>query len=83
MPLLQSTRYSPPVEPWSAKDKSSFAYESAVKRWPTILTGVIDTLNRNNNEEPRGNLLKEKEGTALIEAVAGLKYEISRDKELT
>lgn len=37
--------YVPSVEPYSASDKSTFAYESTVKRWPRILTQVIDNLN--------------------------------------
>jgi hypothetical protein len=27
--------------------QSTFAYESTVKRWPRILTGIIDDLNKN------------------------------------
>ena len=54
------TEWTPPVAPCSASDPSSFAYESTVKRWPTILTGVIDELATLN-----GHLLKPEDADKL------------------
>lgn len=42
--------WTPPVAPCSASQRTSFAYESTVKRWPTILTGVIDELATLNGQ---------------------------------
>ncbi|SGY19843.1 BQ5605_C017g08345 [Microbotryum silenes-dioicae] len=71
------------VELCSASQPTSFAYESTVKRWPTILTGVIDELSKLN-----GHLLqpqdegKLKESKVLINDIAGLIYEMRHDREL-
>ncbi|ORY72884.1 DUF89-domain-containing protein [Leucosporidium creatinivorum] len=76
-------RWTPPVSLSSASDKTSFAYESTVKRWPTILTGIIDELARIN-----GSLLapedddKVKESKELISKLAELIYEMRHDREL-
>lgn len=46
--IKMSTRWSPPVPLCSASVKDSFAYESTVRRWPIILTTVIDELSKQN-----------------------------------
>ncbi|KDR74116.1 hypothetical protein GALMADRAFT_71559, partial [Galerina marginata CBS 339.88] len=71
------------------------SYETVVKRWPIILTGVVDTLHNachtlsldltKIGDEDRGkDTLKEKieEGRAIIEKVSKLKYEMARDRPL-
>ncbi|KAJ3501262.1 hypothetical protein NLJ89_g9417 [Agrocybe chaxingu] len=35
-----------PYPPYDPTDKSGFSYETVVKRWPIIITGVIDTLHQ-------------------------------------
>ncbi|KAL9102998.1 MAG: hypothetical protein Q9163_001918 [Psora crenata] len=67
-----------PVPPYVTSDKTSFAYVSASKRWPT---GTIDDVHRSifeTEDEP-----KQKEGKAIVEALAKLKYEIQHDRLLT
>lgn len=69
-----------PVEQYCIGDKETFAYESAVKRWPRILTQIIDELNQNFDScDSEGQLAEAK---ALINAIAALKYEIAHDREL-
>ncbi|SNX86661.1 uncharacterized protein MEPE_05370 [Melanopsichium pennsylvanicum] len=77
--------WSPPVAPCSAKDKSSFAYESTVHRWPAILTQVIDGIYSANyalSYSRTNQSAKIEEGKAIIEKVAALKHDMSRDRQL-
>ena len=66
-----------------------------VKRWPIILTGIIDTIYRLDHEIgvslptlPAGSdeaaHAEEKigEGKAIIERISRLKYEMARDRPL-
>lgn len=77
-------RPRPGVVPWSASDAKSFAYESATKRWPTILGGVIDGVHKEITAIPLGAQAdKVKEGKRIIEQIGALKYECARDKDLT
>jgi damage-control phosphatase, subfamily III len=69
-------------------------YETVVKRWPVILTGVIDHLhNLNHNlslqsqslsDDAQDGIIKAKiaESTAIIEKISRLKYQMGRDKAL-
>ena len=59
--------YSPPA--YSASDKSTSAYESTVKRWPRILTQVIDELNAAFDECDGPKLAEAK---ILINSIAAL-----------
>ncbi|CAA7262587.1 unnamed protein product [Cyclocybe aegerita] len=38
--------FTAPHPPYDPTDKSGFSYETVVKRWPIIITGVIDTLHQ-------------------------------------
>ncbi|KAI5477683.1 duf89 domain protein [Pseudohyphozyma bogoriensis] len=81
---MSTPRWKPSVPVSSASQKTSFAYESTVKRWPTILTGCIDELARIN-----GTLLddkdadKLKESKEIINSIAGLIYEMRHDRALS
>ncbi|KAH9450568.1 hypothetical protein Pst134EB_018099 [Puccinia striiformis f. sp. tritici] len=90
------SNHQPRVEPYSASKKDSFAFESATKRWPKILTQVIDHLVDQNNQlldqqsdssssDSDSDSLKTKlaQGKAIISLISGLKYEAARDKELS
>lgn len=84
-----NSSYKPPaelsIEPYSASDPNTFAYESTVKRWPMILTNVIDRIvNINNSLLDSGSSQAEKlrEGKSIISQISELKYECARDKEL-
>ncbi|BGP43169.1 Hairy/enhancer-of-split with YRPW motif protein 2 [Rhodotorula kratochvilovae] len=80
------SRWTPPYPLCSASQKESFAYESTVKRWPIILTGVVDELSRLNGElfasKEESDVEKVKEGKELIHAIGGLIYEMRHDREL-
>jgi hypothetical protein len=71
--------WKPPVEPYCIGDKTTFAYESAVKRWPRILTQIIDEINQLFDSCEGEELAEAK---SLINAIAALKYEIAHDREL-
>lgn len=61
-----------------------------MKRWPIILTSIIDNIYRVNHalsvaqSEHEDALIEEKieEGKGLIEQISKLKYEMGRDRPL-
>jgi len=79
-----------------------FSYETVVKRWPIIITGVIDVLHKachdlsleiqqlsgsdseDTEKENQKHEIQKKisEGTAVIEKISKLKYEMARDRPL-
>ena len=72
---------------------SNRSYETVLKRWPVILTGVIDRLHRINHEltvevkkgdSVSNTVLEEKiaEGKEIISRISGLKYRMGGDKKL-
>ncbi|KAI0086103.1 DUF89 domain-containing protein [Irpex rosettiformis] len=82
-----------PYLPYDPTDKSS--YDTVVKRWQIILTGIIDTIYRidhdisvslpsltaGSTEETQGQA-KFAEGKAIIEKISQLKYDMARDRPL-
>ncbi|KAH9019181.1 hypothetical protein EDB85DRAFT_2075854 [Lactarius pseudohatsudake] len=75
--------FSPPYKPYDPTDKAG--YETVIKRWPVILTTVIDSVYSVNHELtnlPDKKAAKLEEGKALIAAMSRLKYEMARDKPL-
>ncbi|KAH9818923.1 hypothetical protein DFH28DRAFT_887612 [Melampsora americana] len=84
-----NSSYQPPVkfsiEPYSASNPNTFAYQSAIKRWPMILTNIIDRMVTINNElldlgDSQSEKLKH--GKLIISQISELKYQCARDKEL-
>ncbi|KAK4050006.1 Hairy/enhancer-of-split with YRPW motif protein 2 [Microbotryomycetes sp. JL201] len=73
--------WQPPFEPSRASQAHSFARESTIHRWPTIVTGIIDQLNKLNN---RVHVTHDEvaEGKRLIEQLAKLVYEMRHDRAL-
>jgi hypothetical protein len=55
-----------------------------VKRWPVILTSVIDSVYSVNHELTNlpDKAAKLQEGKALIATISGLKYGMGRDRAL-
>lgn len=64
-----------------------------MKRWPIILTGIIDNIYRVNHDLGLGlqnldnsasEVAKDKisEGKAIIETIGKLKYDMGRDRQL-
>jgi len=84
--------FDPPYPPYDPEDKSGFSYETVVKRWPIILTGIIDTIYRLNHDlgiaHEAGETVSEnareriEEGKEIIEKISKLKYEMARDRPL-
>jgi hypothetical protein len=74
----------------------SLSYETVVKRWPIIITGVVDYLHNvchmlsmeaseiADKDQEKEIFLQKKvqEGTGIIEKVSKLKYEMARDRPL-
>lgn len=75
-------RLDPPVPFYNNADQSSFAYKSALERWPVIITQVIDDLYQSVNALPDSEAEKIAEGKKIIEAVAKLKYDETHDRPL-
>ncbi|KAG8952353.1 hypothetical protein FRC04_004781 [Tulasnella sp. 424] len=78
--------------PYDPTVKESFSYTTVVKRWPVIITNLIDCVYKANHElavtsttSVTDELVKKKieEGKAIIETASKLKYEMGRDKALT
>ncbi|KAI0072176.1 DUF89 domain-containing protein [Panus rudis PR-1116 ss-1] len=87
--------FKPPYPPYDPRDKAGFSYETVLKRWPIILTGIIDTIYRTDHDlgvslhdidanSDEASLIKEKieEGKGIIEKISKLKYEMARDRPL-
>ncbi|KAN0136502.1 DUF89 domain containing protein [Lactarius tabidus] len=79
--------FSPPYKPYDPTDKAgwmAFSYETVVKRWPVILTSVIDSVYSVNHELTHfpDKAAKLEEGKALIAAISRLKYGMARDRAL-
>ncbi|KAJ1300582.1 hypothetical protein OPQ81_002236 [Rhizoctonia solani] len=71
-----------PYPSWDFTDKESFAYTTVVKRWPIIITNLIDTVYRAVDAEGNANPEKVAEGKALISRLSKLKYDMSHDRPL-
>ncbi|KAG8744792.1 hypothetical protein FRC10_009440 [Ceratobasidium sp. 414] len=71
-----------PFPPWDFTDKNSFAYNTVVKRWPVIITNLIDTVYRAMDTESNGDAEKISEGKAVISRLAKLKYDMGHDRPL-
>ncbi|KAK8070408.1 hypothetical protein PG997_010611 [Apiospora hydei] len=67
--------------PYSTADPSSFGYETARKRWPTIVTGVVDDLTKAVFQHVHVKS-KVDEGCAIIASIQDLKNEILAGAEL-
>ncbi|KAK1926541.1 hypothetical protein DB88DRAFT_508633 [Papiliotrema laurentii] len=75
-----------PYDRVSPKDKDSFAYTTLVKRWPTILTGVINTVTNINHElhsssSPDAQAQIE-EGKQIVAKISAMKHEMGRNTPL-
>ncbi|EIW56647.1 DUF89 domain-containing protein [Trametes versicolor FP-101664 SS1] len=86
--------FEAPYPPWDFTIKGSFAFETVIKRWPVILTGIIDNIYCRNHD--LGVSLRDKtdeaekatieeiitEGKAIIGLVGQVKYDMARDRPL-
>ncbi|EMD35051.1 hypothetical protein CERSUDRAFT_116552 [Gelatoporia subvermispora B] len=87
--------FEAPYPPYDPSDTASFSYTTVLKRWPIILTSVIDNIYRFNHDLDASipslesgsedlKLIEERisEGKAIIEKISKLKYEMARDRAL-
>lgn len=74
------SRWFPEPRLCSASDRSSFAYESTVKRWPAILTGIVSELAATHHLSRDVDLISQ--GQNIIAEIGGLIYEMRHDREL-
>jgi len=74
------TPNNPPCPAYRASEKGSFAWDTTARRWPVILTGVIDDMCKAYAKE--ADQLKVKEGKAIVEGIATLKNEIEHDRPI-
>ncbi|ORY86278.1 venom protein 2 [Protomyces lactucae-debilis] len=79
----QLQELDPPQPFYNTGDTSSFAYKSALERWPVIITQIIDDVYKTVNtlQSPQ-NKDQIKEGQQIIEAIAKIKYEETHDRAL-
>ncbi|KDQ54505.1 hypothetical protein JAAARDRAFT_196426 [Jaapia argillacea MUCL 33604] len=84
--------FEAPYPPYDPTDKSGFSYDTVIKRWPIILTSVIDHLHRVNHDlfvQAQRTSIKDdsqdakiKEAQEIIGKVSALKYHMARDHAL-
>ncbi|KAI0776814.1 hypothetical protein BD413DRAFT_610398 [Trametes elegans] len=85
--------FEAPYPPWDFTDRGSFAFETVIKRWPVILTGIIDNIYCRNHD--LGISLPSKteaekahveeviaEGKKIIADIGQIKYDMARDRPL-
>ncbi|KAL2405846.1 Damage-control phosphatase [Exophiala dermatitidis] len=75
--------YDPQVPKYQTSDPTSFAFESARKRWPAIITGAIDDVHRTVASLPESDKDAVAEGKSIISGLATLKYELQHNRALT
>ncbi|KAI9068826.1 DUF89 domain-containing protein [Trametes sanguinea] len=80
-----------PYQPWDFTDKQRF--ETVLKRWPVILTGIIDNIYCRNHDlgvslpsktDAEKAVIEEtiEEGKRIISKVGEVKYDMARDRVL-
>ncbi|KAH8094465.1 DUF89 domain-containing protein [Cristinia sonorae] len=85
--------FAAPFPAYDPTDKSG-SYDTVVRRWPIILTNIIDTVYKLNHKLGTDSELldseydqatvrkKIEEGKGVIERISKLKYEMARDRPL-
>ncbi|KIM61255.1 hypothetical protein SCLCIDRAFT_1216160 [Scleroderma citrinum Foug A] len=89
--------FEAPYPPYSPQDKQSFSYDTVARRWPIIITNIIDHVHRlvhdmameaqaqasdGNDDRVRNIQLRIEEGKEIIAKASRLKYRMARDQEL-
>lgn len=88
--------FQAPYPPYDPTDTSGFSYDTVVKRWPIILTNIIDHVHRllhdmtleaqrvRDLDFSKAEELSKKttEGQEIISEISRLKYRMARDHEL-
>lgn len=81
-----------PYLPDDPTDKKGMAYDTVVRRWPVIVTGIVDHLHKSchvlslesQQSDSQIQTLRDKlvEGKGIIEKISELKYHMARDHAL-
>lgn len=88
--------FQAPYPPYDPTDPAGFSYDTVVKRWPIILTNIIDHVHRllhdmtleaqqvRESDVSKAEELSKKttEGQEIISNISRLKYRMARDHEL-
>ncbi|KAH9893939.1 DUF89 domain-containing protein [Cubamyces lactineus] len=85
--------FQAPYPPWDFTDRNSFAFETVLRRWPVILTGIIDNIYCRNHdlgvslpsksEEEKATVeVIIEEGKKIISKIGEVKYDMARDRVL-
>ncbi|KIM27135.1 hypothetical protein M408DRAFT_330244 [Serendipita vermifera MAFF 305830] len=79
-------RYTPPFPPYDPLDPKGFSYDTVLRRWPVILTGIIndilvkqDIIRADEGRESNEKEVALREGSDIIREISRIKYEMSRD----
>ncbi|EIM19627.1 DUF89-domain-containing protein [Wallemia mellicola] len=72
-----------PVPQTSPKDKNSFAFASVARRWPAIITNVIDAVYQSNALDKSATADKLDDGKFIIQCLSKLRHEMGRDQPLS
>ncbi|KZT38776.1 DUF89 domain-containing protein [Sistotremastrum suecicum HHB10207 ss-3] len=89
-------RWKAHYPPYDPSDPKGFSYETVVRRWPIIITGVIDRIHRLNHEatmasrsDQSGSATNDvevneriEEGKGIIGKASKLKYDMARDRPM-
>ncbi|OZJ04247.1 hypothetical protein BZG36_02481 [Bifiguratus adelaidae] len=78
--MAEITPANPPKPAYVGAEKDTFAFVTVAKRWPVIVTNVIDDVYKSYHQGEGGK--HEQEAKQIIEQISALKYDIQRDKEL-
>ncbi|KAG8805695.1 hypothetical protein FRC18_006535 [Serendipita sp. 400] len=83
------SRFVPPFPPHDPTDPKGFSYMTVVKRWPIILTGIIndiisrqEALRKDTNLTPEEQDAAIREGVDIVREISRIKAEMSRDREM-
>ncbi|KAG2003504.1 DUF89 domain-containing protein [Coprinopsis cinerea AmutBmut pab1-1] len=86
--------FKAPYPPYDPLDKAGFSYDTVIRRWPIIITSIIDELHNachfmslelvDVKDETKKKELEDKvaEGNQIIGKISKLKYEMARDRAL-
>ncbi|KAK2744976.1 hypothetical protein FQN57_004106 [Myotisia sp. PD_48] len=73
--------FDPKVAPICTSERHTFAYTSALERWPVILTQAIDDVYQSVSTVTQDE--KQKEGNQIVQNLAAIKYELQHNRKLT
>ncbi|KAF8438602.1 DUF89 domain-containing protein [Boletus edulis BED1] len=74
--------FKPPYPPYDPQDKSGFSYATVLKRWPVIITGIIDHVHRLIHDMTMEAKRLAESGEDTLEHVKALKDKVEEGKEI-